>query len=120
MNPHWHNLFARLQESDGAAPLPLRALASGLAALYGLGARARRELYARGLLKARRLPAPVVSVGNLTVGGTGKTPVTAWLARRLQESGQARGHPQPGLRRPTPRRHPAVGRGAASSPSRRR
>ena len=88
MNPHWHNLFARLQESDGAAPLPLRALASGLAALYGLGARARRELYARGLLKARRLPATVVSVGNLTVGGTGKTPVTAWLARRLQERGR--------------------------------
>jgi len=86
MNPYWHNLFTGLQEADGAAPGALRALAAGLAALYGLGARTRRELYARGIFPVRRLPAPVVSVGNLTVGGTGKTPVTACLARRLQEA----------------------------------
>jgi tetraacyldisaccharide 4'-kinase len=88
MNPYWHNLFTRLQEADSAAPGALQALAAGLAALYGWGARSRRKLYARGIFPVRRLPAPVVSVGNLTVGGTGKTPVTACLARRLQETGR--------------------------------
>jgi tetraacyldisaccharide 4'-kinase len=88
MNPYWHKLFARLQESPPEAPLPLRAAAALAAGLYGLGARGRRELYGRGLLRARRLPAPVVSVGNLTVGGTGKTPVTACLARELRRAGK--------------------------------
>jgi tetraacyldisaccharide 4'-kinase len=63
-------------------------VAGGLAALYGLGARMRRALYAGSILRARRLPAPVVSVGNLTVGGTGKTPVTAFLARFFKEQGK--------------------------------
>jgi lipopolysaccharide heptosyltransferase II/tetraacyldisaccharide 4'-kinase len=55
-----------------------------LSAPYQAGARARRGLYQRGWLASTRLPAPVVSVGNLTVGGTGKTPVTAFLARLFQ------------------------------------
>ena len=61
--------------------------ARGLAVLYGGAARARRALYRRGWLKGRRLPAPVVSVGNLTVGGTGKTPMVACLARELLQQG---------------------------------
>jgi tetraacyldisaccharide 4'-kinase len=88
MNPYWHQLFAHLQASPPEAPGPLRAAAALAAAFYGLGARGRRELYGRDLLKARRLPAPVVSVGNLTVGGTGKTPVTACLARALMSAGK--------------------------------
>ena len=40
------------------------------------------------VLRAKKLPAPVVSVGNLTVGGTGKTPVAACLARFLQDRGR--------------------------------
>ncbi|MDH3599883.1 MAG: tetraacyldisaccharide 4'-kinase [Candidatus Tectomicrobia bacterium] len=39
------------------------------------------------LRKRRRLPCPVVSIGNLTVGGTGKTPLTIWLARWLRQQG---------------------------------
>jgi lipopolysaccharide heptosyltransferase II/tetraacyldisaccharide 4'-kinase len=58
-----------------------------LATLYGLGARARRRLYEGGICAARRLPAPVVSIGNLTVGGTGKTPLTLYLARLFQGAG---------------------------------
>jgi tetraacyldisaccharide 4'-kinase len=48
---------------------------------------AREAAFARGLLSRGRLPCPVVSVGNLTVGGTGKTPVVECVARWLQEDG---------------------------------
>jgi tetraacyldisaccharide 4'-kinase len=91
MRPYWHNLFRRLQGGQGAGDPPgpiVRAGAAVLARLYGLGARGRRALYARGWLTARRLPAPVVSVGNLTVGGAGKTPVVACLARLWQDRGK--------------------------------
>jgi len=55
--------------------------------LFGVGARLRRHLY--GLPGAvRRVDLPVISVGNLTVGGTGKTTIVAWLVRRLQERGR--------------------------------
>jgi tetraacyldisaccharide 4'-kinase len=90
MRPYWHNLFRRLQGDPFAGPPPhpvILAAAAVLAHLYGLGAGARRALYAHELLKVKRLPAPVVSVGNLAVGGTGKTPMVACLARLLQDRG---------------------------------
>ncbi len=56
-------------------------------AAWAAAARVRRWAYGRGLLTARRLALPTVSVGNLTVGGTGKTPMVAWLVERLAERG---------------------------------
>lgn len=47
--------------------------------------------YRAGLLRAQAVTAPVVVVGNVTVGGTGKTPVAAWLARQLTQRGHAVG-----------------------------
>jgi len=57
------------------------------AKLYDLGVRARAAAYENDLFKTRRLNAPVISVGNLTVGGTGKTPCVAFLARFLRDEG---------------------------------
>ncbi len=60
--------------------LPLAWLFGGLVAL-------RRLLYRHGVLHVTRLPVPVVVVGNLTVGGSGKTPLVLWLVERLRERG---------------------------------
>lgn len=56
--------------------------------LYSLLARSRRRYYEKRPHLQRRLTAPVISVGNLTVGGSGKTPLTAEIARMLLEMGE--------------------------------
>lgn len=58
-----------------------------LSILYCFAAQIRNLFYSLRLLPSRTLPCPVVSVGNLTVGGTGKTPTTLWLARELGRRG---------------------------------
>lgn len=58
------------------------------AALFGVLAGLRGTLYDRGWLPSERVEAPVISVGNLSAGGTGKTPMIAWLARRLEARGR--------------------------------
>ena len=55
---------------------------------YELAARGRLWCYARGWCRTQRLPRPVISVGNLTVGGTGKTPIVMHVAQRLLARGQ--------------------------------
>ena len=60
-----------------------------LSALYGAIVKARNDLYDRGALKIRRLQGPVVSIGNLTVGGSGKTPFLITLGELLKERGVA-------------------------------
>lgn len=65
----------------------LRGLAWGASWLYGLGARAAGLGYDLGLRKPRRLPVPVVGVGNLSAGGAGKTPLTMAVVRALLELG---------------------------------
>jgi len=62
-----------------------------LSLAFGAVAASRRTLYRTGVLKTARLPVPVVVVGNITVGGTGKTPLVCWLAHFLREHGHAPG-----------------------------
>jgi tetraacyldisaccharide 4'-kinase len=66
----------------------LRLLLWPVSLLYGEITRLRVWLYAQGILKPKRLNRPVISVGNLTVGGTGKTPMVLWLAERLLAEGK--------------------------------
>ena len=58
-----------------------------LSSLFGLGVGARNALYDRGWLRAQRLQGPVVSVGNLSVGGSGKTPFVLLLGELLKARG---------------------------------
>jgi tetraacyldisaccharide 4'-kinase len=55
-----------------------------LSVLYGAAAHLRARAYQTGILRQRRLDGVVISVGNLTVGGTGKTPLVQWIAERLR------------------------------------
>jgi tetraacyldisaccharide 4'-kinase len=63
----------------------LKLLLLPLAILYGLGVAIRNGLYSIGLLRGVSFSVPVISIGNLTVGGTGKTPHTEYLIRLLHE-----------------------------------
>lgn len=66
-------------------------LAWPLTVPYGTVTRLRARAYKIGLLKSKRLNARVISVGNLTVGGTGKTPMVLWVAQRLLGEGKKTG-----------------------------
>ena len=73
---------------DGTTPpLAMRLLSPLYAALSGL----RRRLFKHGWLKRHSVPVPVIVVGNITAGGTGKTPLTIALVQRLRAAGWSPG-----------------------------
>jgi len=75
------------RDESGLRKLSLTPLVP-VAWLYGAGARLHRALYERRALAPRRIAGYVVSVGNLVVGGTAKTPLAAWLANALHRRGR--------------------------------
>jgi tetraacyldisaccharide 4'-kinase len=68
---------------DGAAAWSVRAALWPLSKAFALGVGAKSLLYETGILPSETPALPTVSVGNLTVGGTGKTPFASWLATQL-------------------------------------
>ena len=81
-----------LLERHWQSPNPvLRLLLHPLSIVFGAIAARRRARYLSGSLKSEKLPIPVVIVGNLHAGGTGKTPITAALVAALQTRGIAVG-----------------------------
>jgi tetraacyldisaccharide 4'-kinase len=72
---HWHKVT------------PLSFLLLPVSGVFRLIVAARRAFYRAGILRAVRLPVPVIVVGNLTVGGTGKTPLVQWLVGFLRVRG---------------------------------
>ena len=87
---------ARRGAAHRGASRRLEAVARGMrdalleagASLYGAAWEVRRRAYARGLVRPRRVSTRVVSIGNLTAGGTGKTTLTLHLARLALERGR--------------------------------
>lgn len=81
-----------------------------ISVLWSLVAKLRRSAHGKGLLTSRQLSLPVISVGNLTAGGTGKTPAVAWIVESLAEQGLTSAVLTRGYRRKAPDRvtlHPA-------------
>jgi tetraacyldisaccharide 4'-kinase len=69
----------------GITPLHIVLLPASL--LFGVLAALRRLFYRTGIFKSEKLPVPVIVVGNITVGGSGKTPLTLWLVEQLRDAG---------------------------------
>ncbi|NVN89325.1 MAG: tetraacyldisaccharide 4'-kinase [Desulfuromonadales bacterium] len=89
MNSTLHTYWRKLARGsrNGLPDQLLLAILTPFAAMYSLAQALRSQLYRSGALQTRKLPRPVISIGNITVGGTGKTPVTAFIARRLLSQG---------------------------------
>ncbi|MGE5218521.1 MAG: tetraacyldisaccharide 4'-kinase [Chloroflexota bacterium] len=85
--------------------------------LFAIGVQLRNALFKLGWLRSTRLPRPVISVGNLTVGGTGKTPTCLWLSEALGERGLRVGILSRGYRRKEKRSLVLQPRFAASTAS---
>ena len=79
IQPHWERFT------------PVSALLSPATLLFWVASNARRAAYRLGLLGTTRLVVPVIVVGNITVGGTGKTPLVLWLASLLKSRGRSPG-----------------------------
>lgn len=77
-----------LERREGGRANALKFLLGGFALAYRRAVQTRLALYRRRVLRPQELGCPVVSIGNLTVGGTGKTPVAEMLARELRERGR--------------------------------
>lgn len=87
----------RIPKPDGLAQRiwygdhPLSPWLAPLGWCYAGFARLRRLAYAAGFLPVQRVPVPVIIIGNITAGGTGKTPLIIWLARHLLAAGRRPG-----------------------------
>ncbi|WP_289020755.1 tetraacyldisaccharide 4'-kinase [Desulfobacter postgatei] len=76
-----------MENPDPFSPCCFDQVLVDCAGLYKACVRLRYAMYGAGFLKSRRLDCPVISIGNLAVGGSGKTPMAIWLARMLVENG---------------------------------
>jgi tetraacyldisaccharide 4'-kinase len=77
-----------VEDRTGSPVTPLHFLLRLLSLPYRSAVNLRNGLYDRRLFQQARLPCPVISVGNITVGGTGKTPMVILLAKLLREKGR--------------------------------
>lgn len=80
--------ITQIMQQPGRSPMPSVAYLLWLFSLgYGAAVKLRRVMYKSGAIRCKNLPCRVISIGNLTLGGTGKSPMTIFLARRLKQMG---------------------------------
>ncbi|MFC1882111.1 tetraacyldisaccharide 4'-kinase [Thermodesulfobacteriota bacterium] len=76
-----------MHSADQIPVSPLASMLYGISVMYGAAQKLRASCYRSKVLGFQKLPCRVISVGNITVGGTGKTPMTIYVAQKLQQSG---------------------------------
>lgn len=76
-----------MHSADQIPVSPLASMLYGISIVYGAAQKLRASCYRPKILRSQKLPCRVISVGNITVGGTGKTPMTIYVAQKLQQSG---------------------------------
>lgn len=81
------DLISRRSGDGGWAAALIRTVLIGLSLPYSAVTRIRNRLYSCGTLKTHHAGVPVICIGNLTTGGTGKTPLVVWLCRHVREKG---------------------------------
>jgi len=81
--------WQRIWNDDGSSNRyrPAKTILYTISLLYRLIINLRNRLYDHKIFQEVKLPCPVISVGNITAGGTGKTPCVIWLSQMLQEQG---------------------------------
>ncbi len=87
MNPKLQQYILDIMQEPGKGGFAARCF-GGLSRVYGWAVQMRHFLYRHGILRRKTLGCTIVSVGNLTVGGTGKTPVVEMFAKALSEGGR--------------------------------
>ena len=107
LESHFHAIVSGQRRGAGASLA--RGMLGCLELPYAAAVRWRNWRYDQNPGASHRVAVPVVSVGNLTLGGTGKTPMVKWIARWLRDRGARRRPDQPRLRG---RRRTAERRGA--------
>ncbi|MFQ5883203.1 MAG: tetraacyldisaccharide 4'-kinase [Candidatus Methylomirabilales bacterium] len=87
MNPLVYRHYRRWIAGHGPWGPPVRGLLRIASWIYGLGVVVRVSVYRTGLLRQERLAARIISIGNLTAGGTGKTPFVILLVQEVRKRG---------------------------------
>ena len=85
------NIFEKIEtivyDSGTSSFFSLKYLLFVISKVYGGFVKLRRTFYQKSILKSKKLSCPVISIGNITVGGTGKTPMTIYVANFLKDLG---------------------------------
>ena len=87
MGKAFKKIEAIIYDSGESPLLSFRTFLTMVSKFYGGAVKLRRLFYKKNILTSKRLPCPTISIGNITLGGTGKTPMTIYLVQALKQLG---------------------------------